>query len=159
VDETDIQHFPQTSHFFIKEILTETLYRKKDTYSIKFTRNSALGINQSLLLTDIVILSKPGKMAVMSLQFPPFCRYIKGMVTTLDRSDKIKCFMEGFSSIFDISGTAFTEDRDKPSGFQKDYQALCGDWQNLGNDMRKAINQEKAANQGLYVWHQSVISS
>jgi len=29
--------------------------------------------------------------------------------------------------------------------------ALRGDWQNLGNDMRKAINQEKTVNQGLYV--------
>jgi len=26
------------------------------------------------------------------------------------------------------------------SGFQKDYMALLGDWQNLGNDMRKTIN-------------------
>jgi len=74
------------------------------------------------------------------------------MTTTINRSDKIKYFLEGFSSIFDISGNGFTtEENDNGlSGFQKDYLALRRDWQNLGNDMRKAINQEKSVNKGLY---------
>jgi len=79
----------------------------------------------------------------MGLKFDPFCRYIRGMVTTFGRLNKIKYFLEGYSSIFDIKGRGFTaEDNGEMSGFQKDYMALLGDWQNLGNDMRKAINQD-----------------
>jgi len=74
------------------------------------------------------------------------------MTVKLNRADKLVCFLDGYSSVFDISGNRFTTDEDdnEPSGFQKDYLALCGDWINIGNDMRKAINQEKSVNKGLY---------
>jgi hypothetical protein len=88
----------------------------------------------------------------VGLEVYTFNRYIKYMVTTISRAKKIRCFLEGYSSIFDINGRGFTtEYNDELSGFQKDYMAMLKDWQNLGNDMRKAINQEKAINQGSYV--------
>jgi len=79
---------------------------------------------------------------IIGLKFTLFCCYIRDMTTILCRLNKIKYFLEGYSSIFDISGRGFTtKDNDELSGFQKDYMAMRGDWQNLGNDMRKAINQ------------------
>jgi hypothetical protein len=50
-------------------------------------------------------------------------------------------FLQGFASSFDLSGRAFLEMPDLSRGFERDWEALAGDWQRIGNDMRKAMNQ------------------
>jgi hypothetical protein len=49
-------------------------------------------------------------------------------------------FLKGFASAFDISGQSFILMPDLDSGFQKDYEALKGDWEAVGNDLRHAMS-------------------
>jgi hypothetical protein len=56
-------------------------------------------------------------------------------------SDKIAAFLRGFASAFDLSGTAFIELPDLSAGFEQDAQALHGDWQRIGGDIRSAMDQ------------------
>jgi len=73
------------------------------------------------------------------------------MKELIEKKSKIWHFIHGFSSVVDITGTAFLiEYNSEVSGFQKDYLAIRRDWINIGNDMRKAINHEKTVNQVLY---------
>ena len=74
------------------------------------------------------------------------------MRVILEKQERRRLFLNGFASIFDITGSLFLRNgrNDNLSGFQKDYLAMRGDWINIGNDMRKAMNREKAINQGLY---------
>jgi hypothetical protein len=50
-------------------------------------------------------------------------------------------FWQGFASSFDLSGGAFLKMPDLSRGFERDREALAGDWQRIGNYMRKAMNQ------------------
>ncbi|MDR0640961.1 MAG: hypothetical protein LBG07_00705 [Treponema sp.] len=43
-------------------------------------------------------------------------------------------------SAFDISGQALIFIPDLDDGFQKDYEAIKGDWQRVGDDMRRAMD-------------------
>jgi hypothetical protein len=56
------------------------------------------------------------------------------------KSGKTQAFLNGFMSAFDISGQAFISIPDLDNGFQKDCEALRGDWQRVGDDMRHAMN-------------------
>ena len=53
---------------------------------------------------------------------------------------KIPSFWKGYASAFDISGQSLLTIPDLSTGFQRDAEALRGDWQRIGNDMRKAMN-------------------
>ena len=53
---------------------------------------------------------------------------------------KLLVFLKGLASAFDITGQTFTFP-DLSGGFERDRQALAGDWQQVGNDLRKAMNQ------------------
>jgi hypothetical protein len=53
-------------------------------------------------------------------------------------------FRRGVASAFDLSGGAFPElpdFHDCSKGFERDREALAGDRQRIGNDMRKVMNQ------------------
>ncbi|MCL1993143.1 MAG: hypothetical protein FWG66_09360 [Spirochaetes bacterium] len=52
----------------------------------------------------------------------------------------IEAFLKGFASVFDLSGRTF-EFPDFSGGFERDAKALAGDWQKVGGDLRKAMNQ------------------
>jgi hypothetical protein len=54
---------------------------------------------------------------------------------------KIWAFFDGFASAFDISGQTLISIPDFDSGFKKDREAIKGDWQNIGNDVRRAMNR------------------
>jgi hypothetical protein len=56
------------------------------------------------------------------------------------KNGKPRWFLDGFLSVFDMSGHAFISIPDFDSGFQKDREALMGDWKAIGNDMRRAMN-------------------
>ena len=53
---------------------------------------------------------------------------------------KLPTFLKGFSSTFDITGQTLLDIPDLYTGFQRDAKALRGDWQQVGNDIRKAMN-------------------
>jgi hypothetical protein len=60
-----------------------------------------------------------------------------------DKSPKngsLQTFLNGFMSAFDMSGQSLISIPDLDSGFQKDCEALRGDWQRVGDDMRRAMN-------------------
>ena len=64
------------------------------------------------------------------------------METTSQKQSKISAFLKGFASAFDITGRILLNDLpDFSGGFARDRQALAGDWQRIGNDMRKAMGQ------------------
>jgi hypothetical protein len=56
------------------------------------------------------------------------------------KKDKVRSFLSGFISAFDISGQAFISIPDLESGFWKDREAIKGDWQRVGDDMRRTMN-------------------
>ena len=56
--------------------------------------------------------------------------------------EKISYLLKGFASIFDMSGQTFNGDiPDFSGGFERDARALRGDWERVGNDLRKAMGQ------------------
>ena len=64
------------------------------------------------------------------------------METTKPKQSSILAFFKGFASAFDISGRTFLNDLpDYSGGFARDRQALAGDWQRIGDDMRKVMGQ------------------
>jgi hypothetical protein len=56
------------------------------------------------------------------------------------KKGKVQSFLNGFMSAFDISGQTFISIPDLDSGFQQDREAIKGDWQRVGDDMRRAMN-------------------
>jgi hypothetical protein len=56
------------------------------------------------------------------------------------KNSKVRAFLDGFMSAFDISGQTFISVPDLDTGFQRDREAIKGDWQRVGNDMRRAMN-------------------
>jgi hypothetical protein len=56
------------------------------------------------------------------------------------KSNGFHAFLKGFASAFDITGQAFISIPDLDTGFQRDCEALRGDWQRVGDDMRRAMN-------------------
>jgi hypothetical protein len=57
------------------------------------------------------------------------------------RLNIIQAFLRGFASAFDLSGTTFIDIPDLSAGFEQDAQALQGDWQRIGADIRVAMDQ------------------
>jgi hypothetical protein len=55
-------------------------------------------------------------------------------------TQKIGHFLQGLSSSFDITGSSFIEVPDLTKGFERDREALYGDWKRIGNDIGSAIN-------------------
>jgi len=60
---------------------------------------------------------------------------------------RLKSFLAGFASAFDLIGGSFGRpyhysgfDRDREA-FMRDGEALAGDWRQVGDDMRWAMNQ------------------
>jgi hypothetical protein len=49
-------------------------------------------------------------------------------------------FLKGYVSAFDLSGQSLISLPDLDSGFQQDGEALRGDWQRVGDDIRRAMN-------------------
>jgi len=53
---------------------------------------------------------------------------------------KLPAFLKGFASAFDISGLTLLEIPDFTTGFQRDAEALRGDWRMVGSDIRKSMD-------------------
>jgi hypothetical protein len=58
----------------------------------------------------------------------------------MPENGKVKAFLDRFISAFDIRGQTFISVSDLASGFQKDREAIKGDWQRIGDDIRRAMN-------------------
>jgi hypothetical protein len=52
---------------------------------------------------------------------------------------KLRSLLKGFSTAFDITGTAYLPRPNLYDGFRRDGEALRGDWRRIGNDMRKVM--------------------
>jgi hypothetical protein len=66
--------------------------------------------------------------------------YTGVMNTTLSKEGRLRGFLKGFMSAFDLSGQSLISIPDLDSGFQQDYEAIKGDWIRVGDDMRRAMN-------------------
>jgi hypothetical protein len=55
-------------------------------------------------------------------------------------SFKLPTFLKGFASAFDITGQTLLDFPDFSNGFQRDAEALRGDWRRVGNDLRAVMN-------------------
>jgi hypothetical protein len=53
---------------------------------------------------------------------------------------QIGSFLKGFSSAFDITGQTLIDIPDYKAGFQRDTEAIRGDWAAIGNDLRLSMN-------------------
>jgi hypothetical protein len=64
------------------------------------------------------------------------------METTKPNQSKLAAFLKGFASAFDLTGQTLMDVLPNLSdGFERDRQAIAGDWQQIGNDLRKAMGQ------------------
>jgi hypothetical protein len=62
------------------------------------------------------------------------------MRETPSKNGKLRAFLDGFASAFDISGQTFISIPDLDAGFQQDREAIRDDWQRVEDDMRRAMN-------------------
>jgi hypothetical protein len=67
------------------------------------------------------------------------------MAATKPKINVISSLLKGFSSVFNLSGQTFLDMPDFSGGFQRDGAALRGDWQRVGDDLKKAM--ERVANE------------
>jgi hypothetical protein len=56
------------------------------------------------------------------------------------RNGELRTFWDGVASVFDLSGKPLISIPDLDSGFLQDYEALKGDWENIGLDLRHAMD-------------------
>jgi len=54
-------------------------------------------------------------------------------------TDILPTFLKGFASAFDITGQTLLNSHDFSTGFKRDVATIRGDWQQVGNSFRKAI--------------------
>jgi len=52
----------------------------------------------------------------------------------------IPAFLKGFASAFDITGHTLLDIPDFAAGFQRDADAIRGDWRMVGGDIRKSMD-------------------
>jgi len=64
--------------------------------------------------------------------------------TKPEANAKRHAFLKGFASAFDITGQTLLERPNLQAGFQRDAEALRGDWIMVGNDLRKAMDTVKS---------------
>jgi len=64
-----------------------------------------------------------------------------GQAPAFGFSGRLRSFLKGVSSVFDLSGQTFIEIPDLKTGFERDREAIAKDWQRIGGDMRLAVNQ------------------
>jgi hypothetical protein len=62
------------------------------------------------------------------------------MIGKTPKNGRVRAFLDGFMSAFDMSGQTFISIPDLDAGFQEDREAIKGDWQRVGDDMRRAMN-------------------
>ena len=75
------------------------------------------------------------------LNFPGFLLILLDMnKVKLVINTKLPAFLKGFASAFDITGQTLLDIPDFSSGFQRDTEALRGDWRMVGGDIRKAMD-------------------
>jgi hypothetical protein len=60
------------------------------------------------------------------------------MKDKLSKNGKLRAFLKGFASAFDITGGVKAPD--PTTGWERDGAAIRGDWQRVGDDMRRAMN-------------------
>jgi hypothetical protein len=53
------------------------------------------------------------------------------------KNNGLRAFLKGFASAFDITGGIKTPD--PATGWERDGAAIRGDWQRVGDDMRRAM--------------------
>ena len=57
------------------------------------------------------------------------------------QATRLQSFLKGFRSAFDLTGRTYIQVPDLSNGWIKDGEAIRGDWDRIGNDMRKAMGQ------------------
>ena len=62
------------------------------------------------------------------------------METTNQKQSKLPSFLKGFASAFDLSGQTLLDVPDISTGYQRDAQVLREVWEQVGNDMRIAMD-------------------
>ena len=62
------------------------------------------------------------------------------METTSQKQSRILAFLKGFASAFDITGQTLLDVPDISTGYQRDAQVLREVWEQVGNDMRIAMD-------------------
>jgi hypothetical protein len=62
------------------------------------------------------------------------------METTKPRRRKLPSFLKGFASAFDLTGQTLLDVPDPATGYQRDVQALQEDWEQVGSDLRVAMD-------------------
>lgn len=55
-------------------------------------------------------------------------------------ASKIKSFLKGFSSAFDLSGLTLLRSTGLANGSVRDANALDSDWKKIGRDIRKSMD-------------------
>jgi hypothetical protein len=53
---------------------------------------------------------------------------------------RLPTFLKGFASAFDITGQTLFDLPDFNTGFQRDAEALRGDWRRIGIDLKSAMD-------------------
>jgi hypothetical protein len=61
------------------------------------------------------------------------------MIDKTPKNGKLRAFLKGFASAFDITGGV--EMPDPATGWERDGAAIRGDWQWVGDDLRRAMGQ------------------
>lgn len=56
------------------------------------------------------------------------------------RNSRMKAFLKGWASVFDLSGGLTVSIPDYRNGPQRDRVALRGDWEKVGNDIRHGMD-------------------
>jgi len=60
--------------------------------------------------------------------------------TNKTHNSMLSAFLKGFASAFDITGQTLITFPDLSKGLQRDAEALRGDWQRIGIDLRIAMD-------------------
>lgn len=66
------------------------------------------------------------------------------------KSNRAMAFINGWASAFDLSGNFFINSTENVPGPQRDGEALKGDWQAVGRDIRHGIDQFTAEHDYTY---------
>lgn len=56
------------------------------------------------------------------------------------RSSRVKAFIKGWASVLDLSGWFSVSIPDYRNGPQRDREAIAGDWETVGQDLRQSMD-------------------
>ena len=57
------------------------------------------------------------------------------------RNSRMKAFLKGWASVLDLSGLFSVSIPDYRNGPQRDMEAIAGDWETVGQDLRQSMHR------------------